>query len=158
MKTILHLIGIIGIVLFSLVGNAQISDYEICDVNSDGFGAFDLSTKIDEILDGANASDYIITFHETYSDAQSNAYPIIDPVFYNMIPYVQVMYVRIENLNDSTFEIDSFDLIVHSSPEIGQPINLFNSNGIFDLTGNNSAIYNGNTDLSVTFHLTYLNA
>src|SRR5690606_40473058 len=121
MKTILHLIGITGMVLFSLVGNAQISDYEICDVNADGFGTFDLTTKIDEILNGENPSDYLITFHEVYDDAQFGANAIITPVYWNINPYLQVMYVRVENLNDSTFVVESFDLVVYSPQiEIGR--------------------------------------
>src|SRR5690554_8133273 len=131
MKKIIHLIGILTVILSSHMGNAQISDYEICDVNADGFGTFDLTTKIDEILNGENPSDYLITFHEVYDDAQFGANAIITPVYWNINPYLQVMYVRVENLNDSTFVVESFDLVVYS-PEIGTPDNLYLCQNIFD--------------------------
>src|SRR5690554_5778144 len=144
MKKIVHLIGIFTVVLFSNIGNAQISDYEICDVNADGYGAFDLTTKVDEILDGENPSDYLITFHEVYDDAQFGANAIITPVYWNINPYLQVMYVRVENLNDSTFVVDSFNLVVYS-PEIGTPNALYSYDGTFDLTVNDALITQGNS-------------
>lgn len=155
MKKIIHLIGIFTVVLFSNMGNAQISDYEICDVTGDGFGAFDLTTKIDEILDGADPSDYLITFHETYNDAESNVYPIIDPIYYNLSP-IQTMYVRIENLNDATFVVDSFNLVVYL-PEIGTPNALYSYDGTFDLTVNTSLITQGNSYV-VSYYLTEADA
>jgi len=138
------------------MGNAQISDYEICDVNADGYGAFDLTTKINEILDGANPSDYIVTFYEAYDDAQFGANAIITPVYWNINPYLQVMYVRIENLNDSTFVVDSFNLVVYS-PQIGTPDNLYSYDGIFDLTANDLLITQGNPYV-VSYFLTETNA
>src|SRR5690554_4543417 len=145
MKKIIHLIGILTVILSSNMGNAQISDYEICDVNADGFGTFDLTTKIDEILNGADPSDYLITFHEEYDNAQSGANAIINPTsYFNIVPYIQVMYVRVENLNDSTFVVDSFNLVVYLPP-IGTPNTLYNYDGTFDLTVNTPLITQGNS-------------
>lgn len=156
MKKIIHLIGIFTVVLFSNIGNAQISDYEICDVNADGYGAFDLTTKVDEILDGVNPSDYIVTFHEVYDDALLNVNPTAPTLYFNIVPYIQVIYVRIENLNDSTFEVESFNLVVYS-PQIGMPDNLYSYDGIFDLTINDSLITQGNS-YAVFYYLTETDA
>lgn len=157
MKKFIHLIGILTVVLFSNVGNAQISDYEICDVNADGYGAFNLTTKIDEILDGADPSDYLITFHEEYDNAQFGANAIINPTsYFNIVPYIQVMYVRVENLNDSTFVVDSFNLVVYLPP-IGTPNTLYNYDGTFDLTVNTPLITQGNSYV-VSYYLTEMDA
>lgn len=157
MKKIFYLLLTLTATLYSFNTQAQISDYEVCDVNGNGFALFDLTTKIDEILDGEDPSDYVITFHEIYDDAQSGANAVINPVYWNIEPYVQTIYVRIEDMNDGTFEVGSFNLLVYTL-EIGIPDTLYSFDGVFDLTENTPLILNGSSDYSLTFHLTYTDA
>src|SRR5690606_12034572 len=72
-----------------------LTNYELCDDNTDGFTAFDLTTKNDEILGG---SSDILTHHLTLSDAQNGIDEITDlTTFTNQTINQQTIYVRVEN-------------------------------------------------------------
>ncbi len=83
--------------------------------NPIGSGTFDFD--IDQttfILNGLNPADYIITYHTSFADADTGANPIAV-----LNPYTSdnaIIYVRIEDINDSTCTtIREFKLIVQSS-------------------------------------------
>lgn len=136
----------------------QISELGYCDPNSDGFGLFDLTLKIDEILNGADSSNYMITFYETENDAQYGVNALQDFLYITILPYIQTMYVRVEDMNGA-FEIGSFDLIVYALPEIGTAEDLYSPNAVFDLTDNDLIVnITENPDYVITYHLTLQDA
>lgn len=152
MKKIFYLL----MILVSITTQAQISNYELCDTNNDGFETFDLFSKIPEALSGLNPELYDVSFHETIDYAENNTNHL-DQYFVNSsVP--QTIYVRIENNSDETYTIETFDLILLLLPEIGQPVNLYNPDGIFDLTENSPLILNGSPDYFLTFHVTLTDA
>ena len=57
--------------------------YTVCDDNSDGIVDFYLETKTAEILGGANPSNYIVTYHETFSTASDGVF-LLGPVYTNI--------------------------------------------------------------------------
>ncbi len=63
----------------------------VCDFENNGFEAFDLTTKDEEISNGGN---YPISYFVTLSDSQDNINPIVG-LFTNTIAYNQTVYARI---------------------------------------------------------------
>ena len=51
-----------------------VTDYDLCEVNTDYVGVFDLTTKTDEILNGQ--PDKFVSYFETEEDAIANTNPI----------------------------------------------------------------------------------
>src|SRR5690554_2545609 len=69
-----------------------------CDGDGDGLGALiDFTATIEQMLNGADPDDYVITLHETYDDAQLDANAIADTTAYmNIHPFTQFVYLRVE--------------------------------------------------------------
>ena len=94
--------------------------YTICDDNQDGFANFDLASLIPDLLQGAN---YVLSFHETLSDANSNANAIPTSVpYFSINPFVQILYVRAEDAITGCFSILPIELNADPSPVA--PVNL----------------------------------
>ncbi len=139
----------------------QPTDFEVCDDDNDGFASFDLSFKDPEILNGLNPSGYAISYHETIPDADNSTNAI--PVFYTNVSNPQTIFVRVEDLNDGSFQTTSFDLIVNPSVDTRSAIEWEfcaseenPSENIIDLTFFNLAILNGidPAEISISFYYT----
>lgn len=154
----------INVSLSSTQTAIPISDYELCDDSSmDGVETFDLSTRDDEVLASVPASNYNISYHYSASNATNNTNPIIAPI--QNSTNNQIIYIRIEDTINGCLAYSSFHLVVNPLPNINPPTLLTAcddavSDGIteIDLTENNDAITNGQTDLLVTYHLSQADA
>jgi gliding motility-associated-like protein len=94
--------------------------YTICDDNQDGFANFDLASLIPDLLQGAS---YLLSFHETLSDANSNANAIPTSVpYFSINPFVQTLYVRAEDAITGCYSILPIELNADPSPVA--PLNL----------------------------------
>src|SRR5690606_9779485 len=52
---------------------------DACDADGDGTNVLvDFTQTIEQMLNGADPNDYVVTIHETYDAAQFGAYPIED--------------------------------------------------------------------------------
>src|SRR5690554_1390764 len=79
-----------------------------CDGDGDGLGALiDFTDTIEDMLNGANPNEYVITIHETEDDAALDTNAIADITAYmNINPFTQVVYVRVETvLGEGCFNI-----------------------------------------------------
>ena len=143
----------------SITVSAQISNYELCDLGSDGIETFDLHTKIPEIIDGLDAELYSVTFHTTYNDAD-NGVNTLTQYFENTTTSDQIIYVRIENNIDGTYTIDSFELVLLSPPIVGTPVQVFSANNmnLYNLTINNNILTGGNPNYTVQYYIAEQNA
>ncbi|NUY80844.1 T9SS type A sorting domain-containing protein [Flavobacterium sp. MAH-1] len=93
--------------------NASPQPLAVCDDNGDGFGMFDLTMTIPEILNGLNPSEYTVTFHQTLSDANSDGSFITIPSAYSGSDN-QILYVRVEEIaNPTEFAVAHLDLVVY---------------------------------------------
>lgn len=69
---------------------------DACDTDHDGFAIFDLSSIIDDVLEGLTG--VTVTFHETQEDADLGVNPIADDTNYtNINSNVQTVYIRVED-------------------------------------------------------------
>jgi gliding motility-associated-like protein len=116
----ISVIGLFNIIQnVSPVINPNLTDYEICDSDTDGFAVFDLSTKIPEILGNQTNPPYEVHFYPTQTDAEGNANEITNITDYtNQTPDQETIWYRILDTDSGCCSISSFDLIVHPLPEI----------------------------------------
>lgn len=137
-----------------------IPDYLLCDDSSlDGVEIFDLSTRDDDVLASVPSSNYTISYHYSSIDAQNNVSAITDPI--QNSTNNQVIYVRIEDLDNGCLAFSNFNLVVNALPNITAPTVLVECDDItpdgftqIDLTEKNNEITGGQPDLFVTYHYT----
>ncbi|MDA8904767.1 T9SS type B sorting domain-containing protein, partial [Flavobacteriaceae bacterium] len=142
------------------------SNLEFCDADADGFGVFTLTDADAEIT--GTLSNLAISYHETFSDAENNLFPIIGD-YNNIVQYQQTIYVRIE---DTTISTDCFTylellIVVNDVPQIEtEPSALevcdndTDGFGLFDLSLTNQEILNGldPLDFEISYYETLDNA
>lgn len=134
----------------------------VCDDNNDGFSSFYLGEITYEILGNLNASDYVITHHETSVDAATGANPLPSPYF-NIYANAQTIYVRIVTVATSAVQFFTYQLNVNPIPT-ASPYTMTvcddNNDGFaaIDLDSTAPVFSQGSTGLVVTFHQTLFDA
>ena len=145
---------------------SEIPDMVQCDSmwdgdDTNGLDVFDLTQYNNLLVNGSNVSDFEVNF---FLDA-GYLNPILNPtVFNNTMPNEQTVYVRMNNILDSTcFTDTSFNVVVNELPVIELDIVFRNCDedgtpdGFTDynLTEINDVITYGNSsDFSISYHLT----
>ncbi len=99
-----------------------VSDYILLDENGDGTEIFDLTIKIPEILGTQNPSDFVITFYESLTDAETGINFIVNPDAYSNISNPQTIYVRLENNTTACYSINQFDIFADPNLGVGDII------------------------------------
>ncbi|BAO74491.1 T9SS type A sorting domain-containing protein [Winogradskyella sp. PG-2] len=136
---------------------------ECDDVSADGFASFDLTTKADEVLNGADATDYIVSYYETPENANDANNPIANPTAYtNTEPNTQTIWIRVEDSSTAggCYKITSLVLIVNPLPVLLQPTPLelcddnYDEVESFDLSVKYQEITAGNDSWSVAYYKT----
>ena len=129
-----------------------------CDDDYDGIVSyFDLETKTDEILNGQTG--ITVTYHETINEAENNLNGLVG-LYTNVDADNQILYVRLEDNATLCVAITTLELVVNPIPEVVIPpvseVCDANYDGIttMDLSLLDSAILNGQTGISLTYHLT----
>ncbi len=141
------------------------TNYEVCDVNNDGFETFDLTIKNPEILGSLSLSNHTISYHTTNTDANSGANQInLINNYVNVNPYNQVIWVRVTEIATSLFSVTQLPLIVNQKPQNNSSNFIVNDTGVFDgfesfdLNSRVTSILNGQLDSTVTFHANFFDA
>ncbi|GLB49810.1 T9SS type A sorting domain-containing protein [Neptunitalea lumnitzerae] len=97
--------------------NCDLPDLTVCDDDiADGIALFDLTDNETLLLNGNLPTSLNISYYATENDAMA-AVNVLPTSYYNVIPYIQTIYVRTESLNNE-FNVTTFDLIVNPSPFI----------------------------------------
>ncbi|MDA9908074.1 hypothetical protein N9D22_06760, partial [Flavobacteriaceae bacterium] len=112
---------------------------EYCDPDNDGFGVFTLTDANSQVTGGIPTGNLQVTYHYLIEDAQNGTNPLTSP-YANDVPGNQTVFVRLENLSTGCFSTTTLDLIVNTTPVVGQPNDLeicdddADGVAIFDLT------------------------
>jgi len=137
------------------------SAYELCDENNTGDGVeeFDLSTIDDEITGGDGSLQ--VTYHLTMADAEAGVSPL--PTLYTNISNPQTIYVRVENTDTGCFSTTTLELIVLDTPIANEPLAYEicddgSGTASFDLTSRDGEITGGASDVTVTYHISLIDA
>ncbi|MBX2829532.1 MAG: gliding motility-associated C-terminal domain-containing protein [Flavobacteriaceae bacterium] len=87
-------------------------DITLCEEDTGG-AIFDLTSVIDTVLDGQDASDFDISFHIDQLEAEVGINPIATPDAYANVENPETIWVRVSNAGETLcFSTVSFDLIV----------------------------------------------
>jgi gliding motility-associated-like protein len=136
-----------------------VADQELCSVTPDQ-NTVDLSVYTNTILGSQNASDYTITYYDSQADADSGQNPITGAFTTQSNP--DTVYVRVEN-NATHCYITSinFDLMYYPKPDFVAPTDYevcdtvpIDNSETFDLSSKIGEITAGDTQTTVSFHLT----
>ncbi|MFY0482519.1 T9SS type B sorting domain-containing protein [Flavobacterium sp. PLA-1-15] len=142
----------------------QPSDYVICESQPyDNKEQFDLLSKNNEILNGQNALEFTISYHDSQADADAGIDDL--PLLYTNTNAIEPVYARIENnLNPDCFDIVTFPLKVVQQPII-VPVTAFrmcddatnDGTAIFDLTDKTAELLDGQSPsvFEVKYFLSY---
>ena len=100
--------------------NTSPTAVEECEVDNDGFDAFDLTIRESEILNKLDATKYEFTYYESKNDAdQGNTNNIKTPTnFINTKKFNQTVYVRVKPKANDCFQVLPLEIIVNQVPEI----------------------------------------
>ncbi|WP_178984496.1 T9SS type B sorting domain-containing protein [Winogradskyella helgolandensis] len=142
----------------------SIESYTICDTNDNGITQFDLTTKDEEILNGQDPLEVLLTYHVSALDAATGNNPIINVGNFTNTVNPQVIYVRLYNPTTGCDDTGEFELEVNLPPVVVQPTQLSECDDLgetpgdeftsFDLTVKNNEITGGNSSYSVDYYET----
>ncbi len=91
-----------------------VASYDICDIDTDGFAEFDLTSKEAEILNTYTNPPYETTYFSSQNDAETATNEIVDPQSYtNINPAHETIWYRVENIDTGCYSVSSFDLNVY---------------------------------------------
>ena len=120
-------------------------DYTICEAPYDGIAQFNLGQKNNEVLNGLDASQFAVTYHDNYEDAVADAAAL--PFLYTNTNPQETVFARLENkMNTNCFAVTSFAIRVGEQPVIGPLVNLVECGrniASFDLTEKNGEVLGG---------------
>lgn len=141
-----------------------VTDFIVCEDNTDGFYDFDLESKTNEVLNGQDPGIFEVTYHESQVDADANVGRLISP--YTNITNPQLIYVRITNtITGCSKSVVDFNIEVQEEVQANQNMPIyticdeFNANdgfAEFDLLSQDVLVLDGQNplDYEVSYHLT----
>lgn len=138
----------------------QANDLEVCDINENGLGDFDLDSQTTTILGTQSDTEFVVTYHETLNDAQTGNAPLASP--YTAADGT-IIYVRVEDVDavgsnsGCATTNTTFNLIVNPLPVANQPQDMElcedgSGAGNFDLSSQDSTVIGTQTNVAVTYH------
>src|SRR5690606_18502216 len=144
-----------------------------CAGDNDGYSMFNLEELVEDMLNGADPSEFEVNFYETYINAEEGQNPILNlSAYFNTTPFMQIIYVGVTNTVSGCSAIYPLTLTVEGAPQLPvDAMNLLpeielcddNFDGItyFDFTEQTTYIMAAQADVTnlvVTYHLTEENA
>ncbi|MCX6172436.1 MAG: T9SS type A sorting domain-containing protein [Flavobacterium sp.] len=131
----------------------------VCDDNNGGYASFYLEGISYEILGNLNLQDYVITYHETQTQAEIGVNPMSSS-YINITPTLQTVFARIVTVATQKFTILQVNLNVNPTPNVPtQSISVCsNTFQCWDLTSVENSINQVNTGVQITFYQTEANA
>lgn len=151
----------VNVSLNNFENGPDIEDVELCDdISNDETEDFDfVQAEVELLAELPQPETYTITYHFTNSQAQSGNNPIVNTTNFPNTVNPQVIHVRAVNSLGCVY-ITLFRLVVNPFPIITDPTTFFacTNDGGADLNTLNSSITGGNTDYSVTYHNSQVNA
>ncbi len=172
--------GCFTVVNFNIIVNplplvVEVADFIQCGLNTDGFASFDLTIKEAEVLNGQDATQFIVSYHESAADAETSTNALVSP--YTNVTNPQQIFVTItNNVTSCSISTQSFNIEVQeaaSANSDGTPIlyaicddtietdgNPANDSAQFDLTILNPQLLDGQNPaiFTIDYYTTELDA
>ncbi|MEO1033035.1 MAG: choice-of-anchor L domain-containing protein, partial [Bacteroidota bacterium] len=141
-----------------------LSTLSVCDDDTDGFTSFNLTERDAEVIGSNNPDDMIVTYHLTQDDADNNVAPLPEP-YINATANNQTVYARLQTVtSEDCYATATLDLEVIAPPLANLTTALEacddDSDGLaeFDLSLRDFEIIGPQMDMTVTYHLTEIEA
>ena len=139
------------------------SDLEVCDDDNDGISIFNLEDRTLEIIGGE--LNVAVTYHETLGDAEAGVNPLVSP-YTNIALNEQTIYIRLTNIITGCYNAsETLTIRVLEAPEVPTNIDDYiicdtDANGFapFDLTTKNDEIIGAQSNVTITYHVTAMDA
>ncbi|MBT8278052.1 MAG: T9SS type B sorting domain-containing protein, partial [Bacteroidia bacterium] len=142
-----------AIIVHPLPEDVALTDYIVCEIGTDGFYPFDLTSKDEEVLNGQDAAVFAVSYHATLADAQNGANALVSP--YINLSNPQQIFVNITNtLTGCDIASMSFNIEVQEGAQAnsdGEPI-------LYELCDDNMETDGDPSNDSVQFDLTAMDA
>lgn len=150
-----YAVATVELIVYGVAPLPVVSEFIVCDDDMDGFAAFDLTLKDQEILEGQNNFDHSVTYHLTQSDADNGINAINSPFINTSNP--QTIYAAVTDVNSCNVQTASFDLIADQTCMPCQDINAsidstvpaINESEIVVAQANTDITFNGSASFSV---------
>jgi len=145
-----------------------VTDYIVCEDNTDGFYDFDLESKSSEVLNGQDSGVFAVTYHETQADADANILALTS--LYTNTTNPQPIFVRITNtITGCSKSVVNFSIEVQEEVQANQTMPIFilcdefgDNDGFaeFDLLSQDLLVLDGQdpADYDVNYYLTQADA
>ncbi|WP_400080723.1 T9SS type B sorting domain-containing protein [Winogradskyella sp. R77965] len=91
-----------------------LTDFIVCELNSDGFDTFNLTSKDTEVLNGQDPGQFMVSYHQNLIDAESGMNGLVSP--YNNLDNPQQIFVTItNNVTGCSISTQSFNIEVQEA-------------------------------------------
>ncbi|WP_243878660.1 T9SS type B sorting domain-containing protein [Winogradskyella pelagia] len=142
---------------------------ECDDASADGLAEFDLTAAAADILDGLDATQYILSYYESEAAADAGTPAIAVPTAYtNTTAGMQTVWVRVDDTATlgGCYKLAELELMVNPLPVLATPPPLSLCDALtpgdgqepFDLTEADATVLNGQTGILLTYHETLADA
>lgn len=102
---------------------AEITDWTVCDDDTDGFFTFDLSAKNEEIFNGQDQADFEILYFSSQAEADAGTNPLA--LNYTNTLAIEELFVRFQNsMYPTCYRTESFMIEVSSGVVANTPTDL----------------------------------
>ncbi|MBU2921462.1 hypothetical protein KO504_08925, partial [Winogradskyella psychrotolerans] len=141
------------IVVHPLPSVVAVTDFIQCELNTDGFDNFDLTTKDAEILNGQDATQFTVSYHESLLDAELGMNGIVSP--YPNLSNPQQIFVTITNtITGCSISTQSFNIEVQEAAQANPDMEAI----LFEACDDNMETDGDTTNDSRQFDLTFQDA
>jgi gliding motility-associated-like protein len=93
-----------------------VTNFIQCELNTDGFDSFDLTSKDAEVLNGQDPNQYIVTYHDNLADAQAGMNALVSPYINTSNPQ-QIFVTITDNTTGCSISTQRFDIQVDEAAE-----------------------------------------
>ncbi|WP_179376654.1 T9SS type B sorting domain-containing protein [Winogradskyella wichelsiae] len=104
------------IIVHPLPSVVAVTDFIQCELFTDGIDNFDLTTKDDEVLNGQNPTQFIVSYHSSLVDAESGMNAIVGPYANTSNPQ-QIFVTITDNTTGCSISTQSFNVEVHEAAQ-----------------------------------------
>ena len=118
--------GCYTIVMFDIIVNPLadvigVTDFILCELNTDGIDEFDLTSKDSEVLNGQDPTLFTVTYHESQVDADDLNNALVSP-YTNLTNPQQIFVAITNNVTGCSISTPVFNLEVHEAAEATTPL------------------------------------
>ena len=111
-----------AIIVHPLPEVVAVTDFIQCELNTDGFDSFDLTSKDDEVLNGQDPTQFVVSYHQSLIDAESGMNDLISPYINQSNP--QQIFVTITNIDTGCLiSTQSFNIQVDEAAQANADMN-----------------------------------